>query len=145
MLKVEDFLTKDQEQLIINAIKIAEKNTSGEIRIHIEKSSDKEPMDRALGVFYDLKMNETALKNGVLLYVAVETQQFAIIGDVGIHTKVTDSFWNSTKDIVFTHFAKKEYAKGLELAILEVGEKLKTFFPYQSNDTNELSDEISKG
>ncbi|NQW35684.1 MAG: TPM domain-containing protein [Flavobacteriales bacterium] len=145
MLKVEDFLTKDQEQLIINAIKIAEKNTSGEIRIHIEKSSDKEPMDRALDVFYDLKMNETALKNGVLLYVAVETQQFAIIGDVGIHTKVTDSFWNSTKDIVFTHFAKKEYAKGLELAILEVGEKLKTFFPYQSNDTNELSDEISKG
>ncbi len=128
MLKVEDFLTKDQEQLIINAIKIAEKNTSGEIRIHIEKSSDKEPMDRALDVFYDLKMNETALKNGVLLYVAVETQQFAIIGDVGIHTKVTDSFWNSTKDIVFTHFAKKEYAKGLELAILEVGEKLKTFF-----------------
>lgn len=145
MIKVEDFLTKEQEQTLIDAIKIAEKNTSGEIRVHLEKASDKDPMDRALDVFYDLKMNETALKNGVLLYVAVESQKFAIIGDEGIHNKVTDTFWNSTKDIVFTHFAKKEYAKGLELAILEVGEKLKAFFPYQSDDKNELSDEISKG
>ncbi|WP_456423371.1 TPM domain-containing protein [Lutibacter sp.] len=145
MSKVEDFLTKEQEQTLIKTIKVAEKNTSGEIRVHIEKTSEKPPMDRALEVFHFLKMNETELKNGVLLYVAIESKQFAIIGDEGIHNKVTDSFWDSTKEIVLSHFAKNEFAKGLELGILEVGEKLKNYFPYQSNDTNELSDEISKG
>lgn len=145
MPKVENFLTKEQEQTLIEAIKIAEKDTSGEVRVHIEKTSEKSAMDRALDVFYDLKMNETALRNGVLLYVGTESKQFAIIGDEGIHNKVTDSFWNATKDIVIKHFAKKEFAKGLELAILDVGQKLKTFFPYQSDDKNELSDEISKG
>ncbi|MFK5889813.1 MAG: TPM domain-containing protein [Flavobacteriaceae bacterium] len=145
MSKAEEFLTKEQEQTIIDAIKIAEKDTSGEVRVHIEKSSDKPVMDRALDVFYNLKMNETALRNGVLLYVGTESKQFAIIGDEGIHNKVTDSFWNATKEIVITHFAKQEFTKGLELAILDVGQKLKTFFPYQSDDINELSDEISKG
>lgn len=145
MTKVEEFLTKEQEKTLIEAIKIAEKDTSGEVRVHIEKTSDKPVMDRALDVFHDLKMNETALRNGVLLYVGTESKQFAIIGDEGIHNKVTDSFWNATKEIVITHFAKKEFTKGLELAILDVGQKLKTFFPYQSDDKNELSDEISKG
>jgi len=145
MAEVEEFLTKEQEQTLIKTIKVAEKNTSGEIRVHIEKISEKPPMDRALEVFHFLKMNETELKNGVLLYVAIESKQFAIIGDEGIHKKVTDSFWDSTKEIVLSHFAKNEFAKGLELGILEVGEKLKNYFPYQSNDTNELSDEISKG
>lgn len=145
MPKVEDFLTKEQEQTLIQTIKVAEKNTSGEIRVHIEKTSEKPPMDRALEVFHFLKMNETELKNGVLLYVAIESKQFAIIGDEGIHNKVTSSFWDSTKEIVLSHFARNEFAKGLELGILEVGEKLKNYFPYQSNDTNELSDEISKG
>ncbi|VAW26919.1 FIG014338: Hypothetical protein [hydrothermal vent metagenome] len=145
MPKVEDFLTKEQEQKLIQTIKVAEKNTSGEIRVHIEKISEKPPMDRALEVFHFLKMNETELKNGVLLYVAIESKQFAIIGDEGIHNKVTSSFWDSTKEIVLSNFARNEFAKGLELGILEVGEKLKNYFPYQSNDTNELSDEISKG
>jgi len=145
MAEVEEFLTKEQEQTLIKTIKVAEKNTSGEIRVHIEKISEKPPMDRALEVFHFLKMNETELKNGVLLYVAIESKQFAIIGDEGIHKKVTDSFWDSTKEIVLSHFAKNEFAKGLELGILEVGEKLKNYFPYQPNDTNELSDEISKG
>ncbi len=145
MPKAETFLTKEQEQTLVDAIKVAEKNTSGEIRVHLEKASDVPPMDRALDLFYQLKMNETAQRNGVLIYVAIESNKFAILGDEGIHNKVTDSFWNATKDIVISHFRKKEYTKGLELAILDVGEKLKTYFPYQSDDVNELSDEISKG
>jgi len=145
MPTVEEFLTKEAEKTLIAAIKKAEKNTSGEIRVHIEKSTNKAPIDRALEVFYQLNMQKTAQRNGVLIYVAVESKQFAIIGDEGIHNKVSDSFWNATKDIVISYFAKKEFTKGLELAILDVGEKLKTFFPYQSDDVNELSDEISKG
>jgi len=145
MSKVEDFLTASEEQAIVEAIQVAEKNTSGEIRIHIEKSTDLPPMERALEVFHFLKMDTTALRNGVLFYVAVESKKFAILGDEGINNKVPANFWDSEKELVFSYFKKKEYSKGLELAILEVGKKLKEYFPYQSDDTNELSNEISKG
>ncbi|WP_456376613.1 TPM domain-containing protein [Lutibacter sp.] len=145
MSKIEDFLTVSEEQDIIKAIKAAEKNTSGEIRVHIEKSTDKPPMERALEVFHFLKMDTTKLKNGVLFYIAVESKQFSIIGDEGINNKVPENFWETEKELIFTHFKRGEFSKGIELAIIEVGEKLKDFFPYQSNDTNELSDEISKG
>ena len=145
MTKVNDFLTPLQEKQIIEAIKSAEKNTSGEIRVHIENNTEKPPMERALEVFYLLKMDATNLKNGVLFYIATESKKFAILGDEGINTKVPENFWDTEKELMLSHFSKGEFAKGMELAILEVGKKLKDFFPYQSNDTNELSDEISKG
>lgn len=145
MSKVEGFLTASQEQQIIEAIKTAEKNTSGEIRVHIEKSTNKPPMERALEVFHFLKMDTTKLRNGVLLYIAVESKKFSIIGDEGINCKVPKDFWETEKELVITHFSEGKFSKGIELAIVEVGKKLKEFFPYQSNDTNELSNEISKG
>ena len=145
MSKIEDFLTASQEQRIIEAIKTAEKNTSGEIRVHIEKSTEKPPMERALEVFHFLEMDTTKLRNGVLLYVAVESKKFVILGDEGINNSVPKDFWKAGKEMVLSYFSKGEFAKGIELAIIEVGHKLKDFFPYQSNDTNELSDEISKG
>lgn len=145
MSKVEDFLTADQEKALVEAINIAEKNTSGEIRVHIEKSTDLPPMERALEVFHFLKMDATALRNGVLFYIAVESKKFAILGDEGINNKVPKDFWDSEKELVFSYFKKGEFSKGLELAILEVGKNLKHYFPYQSDDSNELSNEISKG
>ena len=145
MSKVEDFLTETQEQDLIEAIKIAEKNTSGEIRVHIEKSTKIPPMERALEVFYFLKMDRTEQRNGVLFYIAVESKKFAILGDEGINNLVPENFWNTEKELVLSHFKKGEFTTGLELAIKEVGRKLVTFFPYQSNDINELPDEISKG
>ena len=145
MSKIEDFLTAEQEQTIIKAIKVAEKNTSGEIRVHIEKETDKLPLEKALEVFYSLEMDKTEQRNGVLVYIAVESKQFAILGDEGINAKVPDDFWDLEKELMLNHFKKAAYAKGIELAILKVGEKLQEFFPYKSNDTNELSDEISKG
>jgi len=145
MSQVEDFLTAAQEQELIDAIKISEKNTSGEIRVHLEDNTDKPPLDRALEVFYSLKMDATELRNGVLIYVAVKSKKFAILGDEGINNKVPENFWHSEKELMLSHFKKGEFSKGIELAIIEVGEKLKEFFPYESNDTNELSDEISKG
>jgi uncharacterized membrane protein len=145
MSKIENFLTIEQEQAIIKAIEIAEKNTSGEIRVHIENNTNLPPLDRALEVFHLLEMDKTELRNGVLFYVAVESKKFAILGDEGIHTKVTENFWDAEKALMLSYFKKEEFSKGLELAIIEVGNKLKEFFPYQSNDTNELSNEISKG
>ncbi len=145
MSKVEEFLTEVQEQNLIKAIKIAEKNTSGEIRVHIEKTTKIPPMERAQEVFYHLKMDKTAQRNGVLFYIAVESKKFAILGDQGINDLVPEDFWDTEKEQVLSHFKKGEFTKGLELAIIEVGRKLVTFFPYQSNDINELPDEISKG
>jgi uncharacterized membrane protein len=145
MSKVEDFLTAKQEQALIETIKISEKNTSGEIRIHIEKATEKSPMDRALEVFYLLEMDKTKLRNGILIYVAVESKKIAIIGDEGINRLVPKNFWDDELELMLTNFKKYDFTKGLELAIIEIGEKLKEFFPYQKNDSNELSDEISKG
>ena len=145
MSKIEDFLTTEQEQAIIKAIEIAEKNTSGEIRVHIENNTNLPPLERALEVFHMLEMDKTELRNGVLFYVATESKKFAILGDEGIHTKVTENFWDAEKALMLSYFKTAEFSKGLELAIIEVGNKLKEFFPYQSNDTNELSNEISKG
>ena len=145
MTKIEEFLSEADERSLIDAIKAAEKNTSGEIRVHIEKKANKAVFERALEVFYLLKMDETNLRNGVLIYVATEEQQFAILGDEGIDEKVPKNFWNDEKELITSYFKNQEHGKGLELAIAEVGLKLKEFFPYEADDANELSDEISKG
>ncbi len=145
MSKVEDFLTYEEEQSIIKAIQKAEKNTSGEIRVHIEYQTDKKVMDRAMEVFYSLKMDKTKLRNGVLLYIAVESKLFAILGDEGIYKKVPNNFWEKENQMVLSHFLEKKYAKGLSKAIENIGKNLKAYFPYKKDDSNELSDEISKG
>jgi|TARA_B110000967_G_scaffold210026_1_gene269668 uncharacterized membrane protein len=145
MSKVEAFLNKKEEEEIISAIQIAEKKTSGEIRVHIEASSEKDHYERALEVFYLLKMETTKNANGVLLYVAVDDKKFVICGDEGINKVVPADFWNSTKDSIQNHFKKGDFKQGIVDGILTAGKELKIHFPYQSDDTNELSNEVSKG
>ncbi len=145
MSKVEDFLTKEEEQAIVEAIRMAEKETSGEIRVHIEKTTSKAPYDRALEVFHELGMDATELQNGVLFYFAVADKTFAICGDKGINDKVVTDFWNSTKDKMVAEFKSGNFKQGIVDGILSAGEQLKKYFPYQDGDTNELSNEISKG
>ena len=145
MSKVEDFLTKAEEQEIVKAIGKAEKNTSGEIRVHIEKEISVAAIDRAMEVFRNLNMENTQERNGVIIYVAVKSKQFAIYGDKGINEKVGDDFWNSTKDAMANHFKEGNFKQGLIDGVLNAGEQLKTHFPYEDNDINELSNEISKG
>ena len=129
----------------MEAIRLAEKNTSGEIRVHIEQTTSKVPFDRALEVFYELKMNETQLQNGVLIYLAVADKQFVICGDKGINEVVAPDFWESTKEIMAAQFKQGNFKQGLIDGITQAGEQLKTYFPWQIDDTNELSNEISKG
>ena len=145
MSKVEDFLTKAEEQEIVEAIGKAEKDTSGEIRVHIEKENTIAPLDRAMEVFHNLQMENTQERNGVIIYVAVKSKHFAIYGDKGINEKVGIDFWDSTKEIMQNHFKNGNFKQGLIDGILKAGEQLKTHFPFQDNDTNELSNEISKG
>ena len=144
MSKTEDFLSKTDEQEIVQAIVEAEKNTSGEIRVHIEEHSEKKPLDRAQEVFFELNMNETQDRNGVLFYICVSDKKFAIIGDKGINDAVESDFWDGTKDTVIANFKEGNFKKGLVEGILKAGQQLKHYFPYQSDDTNELSNEISR-
>lgn len=146
MKQITEYISKDDEQEIVEAIKAGEKQTSGEIRLHIEMTCPiDEPYDRALGVFEELEMHKTDLQNGILIYVALEDHQLVLCGDKGINEKVGQGFWDSTVELMTTHFKKSEYKEGLVKGIAEVGQKLKEYFPYQSDDTNELSDDISKG
>ncbi len=132
---------KDQEK-IKNSIEWAEKATSGEIRVCLEKHCKDDPYERAIKCFYDLEMNNTKLKNGVLVYLAIEDHKLAIIGDEGINKLVPDNFWVSTKDLMINYFKTGDYAEGISVGIIEAGKQLKKFFPYDSDDVNELSDDI---
>lgn len=139
------FLSKEEQQQIIQAIQAAEKETSGEIRLHIEAKCKGDPLERAKEVFAKLKMHQTALRNGVIVYLAVQDRKFAIWGDKGINEKVGQDFWHDVKDLMAEHFKKNEFATGLIKGIALIGQKLKEFFPYQKDDVNELPDDISFG
>lgn len=140
------FLTKQQEKTIIEAIQQAEESTSGEVRVHIEnRCKSKDPVDRAKEVFAKLGMHKTALKNGVIIYVAVKDHKLAIWGDEGIHTTVGQSFWEDEIELMKKYFIADDFETGLRDAILMVGEKLREFFPYHSDDINELKDDLSYG
>jgi uncharacterized membrane protein len=145
MSKVEDFLTKEEEQAIVEAIRVAEKNTSGEIRVHIEKTTSIDSYERAMEVFHLLKIDETQLKNGVLIYLAVKDKNFVICGDKGINDLVPKDFWVTTKDVMASHFKNGNFKQGLVDGITKAGEQLQKYFPFEEDDTNELSNEISKG
>lgn len=145
MSKVEDFLTTEEEGAIVEAIRMAEKETSGEIRVHIEKMTSKVPFDRALEVFHELGMDATELKNGVLIYLAVDDHKFVICGDKGINDVVPEDFWDCTKETMAAQFKTGNFKQGLIDGITRAGEKLQQYFPYEHDDTNELSNEISKG
>lgn len=145
MPDLTEFLTPADEEAIIAAIQQAEKNTSGEIRLHIEKHTEKPPLERAQEVFYVLGMQATAARNGVLFYVGVESRSFAIIGDEGIDKAVESDFWDCTKDAVLNHFKENRFKQGLVEGILMAGDRLKKYFPFTDDDKNELPDTISKG
>ena len=139
------FLTENDEQEIVAAIALAEKQTSGEIRVHIEETSSKLPYERAKEVFEMLGMHQTALKNGVLFYVCIQNKNFAILGDKGINEKVASNFWDTTKDVVLENFKMGKFKEGLVAGITRAGGQLRSHFPYdEANDSNELSNEISK-
>jgi uncharacterized membrane protein len=145
MSLAQKFLSDSEQLEVVNAIKEAEKSSSGEIRLHIEDACKEDLMDHASFIFEKLNMHKTDLRNGVLFYVSIEPHGFAILGDAGINQKVPDSFWDEIKNEVIQSFKLGQYAKGLSQGILQAGEQLKKYFPYQSNDVNELTDDISFG
>lgn len=139
------FFSKEEEAVIVEAIRKAELATSGEVRVHVEVGAEAPAVSVAKRVFHHLGMHETADRNGVLILLAVDRREFAIIGDEGIDKVIPAGFWDSARDIMQRHFKEGEFTQGIELAIGEVGTQLKSYFPYQEGDVNELPDEISYG
>lgn len=139
------YFTKEQQQQITDSIRQAELDTSGEIRVRIERLCKEDVLDHAAWLFHQLEMDKTAQRNGVLIYLAIESHKFAIIGDRGINAVVPADFWESVKEIMRTQFAQGKFADGISQAVLEAGKLLKQHFPYQHDDSNELPDDISFG
>ena len=136
-------LNREEDRRVVEAIKQAELNTSGEIKVHIENFCRGSVEKRSLVVFKRLRLNKTSLRNGVLIYLSVMDRRFAILGDEGINNVVEDGFWNDVKDLMQSHFKEGRFVEGLEQGIQRCGEKLKTYFPHQSDKINEIPDEIS--
>jgi len=139
----KNFFTPEQQEDIKQAILNAELNTSGEIKVHIQKKCKGDILDRAANIFKTIGIDNTIAKNGVLFYVAIENRSFAIIGDSGINAVVPTDFWESTKKLMINHFREGRFTEGLVAGIEKAGEQLKKHFPYQKDDINEISDDIS--
>lgn len=133
-------------QRIEKAITQAEMKTSGEIRVYVEEKCQGETLDRAAEVFEKLEMHKTALRNGVLFYLATKDKKFAILGDGGINTKVGKDFWNEIKSTMLEFLKNGDLNSSLETGINMAGDALSNHFPYDAlTDKNELSNEIVKG
>ena len=135
--------SKDQQQQVKAAIEKAELQTSCEIRVFVEDFSKIDVLDRAAFQFKKLAMHQTALRNGVLIYLATEDKKFAIIGDAGINQHTGNEFWDSVKELMLTEFKKEDLTNGLIIGIAAIAEKVKLFFPYEMGDKNEISNEIA--
>lgn len=147
LFKKKRLLSVEDEQLVVTAIRAAEKYTSGEVRVYVESHCRfVDPVDRAIEVFFGLKMEKTDDHNGVLIYVALKDRQLAVYGDEGIHARVGKEFWQNAVKEMLSHFNKDNHVKGICETIATIGETLHKEFPYQPNDDkNELPDEIVFG
>lgn len=147
LFKKPEFLSPSEREKILEAIKVAEQRTSGEVRVFIEsRCRFVNPLDRAAELFWNLKMDQTAEHNGVLVYVAVKDHQMAILGDEGIHKKVGNEFWSLEVDKMRMHFQQDHYMDAIVNVVNDIGEALHTHFPFaRDTDKNELPDDIVFG
>ena len=145
--KKKEFFSEQEKQQLVSAIQNAEQQTSGEVRIFVEsKCKYVDALDRAQEIFIKLKMNETELRNGTLIYVAVKDRQAAVYGDQGIHQKVGEQYWKETVAKMLLLFRTQRLTDGICQGIHDLGQALKLYFPYNSDtDKNELPDEIVFG
>lgn len=143
----KDFFSADENARIVEAIRNAERSTSGEVRVYIEsRCRFVDPLDRAAEIFWTLKMDHTVHHNSVLLYVAMKDHQFAIFADKGIHEKLGNEFWQSEVSQMSRHFRENHYTDALVLVINDIGAALNKHFPYDPGaDKNELPDDIVFG
>jgi uncharacterized membrane protein len=140
----KNFFNPEEQERITGEIRKAEEKTSGEIRVHLDCCARESVLDKARKIFERLGMTRTEQRNGVLIYLATENRKFAILGDEGIHRVVPENYWEDVKDKMQAEFQKGRFLEGICLGVREIGEKLKTHFPIEEDDRNELSNGISE-
>jgi uncharacterized membrane protein len=147
LFRKKQFFSENEKKRIVEAVRDAEKRTSGEVRVFIEsRCRYMDALDRAAEIFFTLKMDKTVDRNGVLLYIALKDRQLAVFGDEGIHRKVGTEYWNKEVALLISNFNKENYSEGIRQCVKDIGEALHTHFPYNSNtDKNELPDDILFG
>jgi uncharacterized membrane protein len=142
-MKTKEFLNRLQHDEIVDAIRKAEKTTSGEIRVFISRHEPEDPVKAAQAEFTRLKMDKTPEKNGVLIYVAPRAHKFAVIGDAGVHERCGDEFWTRVAAEMTGHFKQGGFTEGILHGIKKAGELLAQHFPRKAGDRNKLPDEIA--
>ncbi|WP_069133419.1 TPM domain-containing protein [Rhodohalobacter halophilus] len=142
-MPAREFLSEEDEQKIVAAIEKAEKNTTGEIRVHLEFKCKGDPLERAKILFHELEMDQTEARNGVILYIASDDKKVAIYGDEGISSQVDDDFWQKEIDRLITAFKQEKFDEGIEIVVGDIGERLKSYFPGTKSNRDELDNEIS--
>lgn len=144
-MRVDQIFTEEESDNIVAAIGVVEAQSSAEVRVHIESTCSGDPLQQAVKVFYNLKMQNTADRNGVLIYVALKSKKCAIVGDTGINEVVERDFWDKCTEKMIQCFKEGNYADGIITALKMSSERLSAHFPRSKDDVNELSDEISFG
>ncbi|HEX7878202.1 MAG TPA: TPM domain-containing protein [Candidatus Eisenbacteria bacterium] len=139
------FLSQPEAARVVDAIKAAEKGTTGEIRVRIARKCGRPPLEAAQITFHALRMDQTAQRNGVLLYLSLVDREFAVFGDEGIDRHIGCDGWNAIRDRLADRFKKDQFADGLAEAITDIGKTLAKHFPGKAGDRNELSDDLSLG
>ena len=143
-MKTKHFINKLSDEKIVGAIRAAERETSGEIRVFVSHKIIADPVAAAQEHFVKLKMNRTRERNGVLIFVAPESHNFAIIGDAAVHAKCGESFWSQVAAEMTEHFKRSAWTDGVVHAIRKAGDLLTQHFPHRGGDSNELSDKIER-
>ncbi len=144
--KAEDYFTLHEKQIIAAAIQQAELQTSGEVRVFVEsKCTYVNAIDRAKELFDRLDMHKTAEKNAVIVYVALKHKQVAIYADEGIYKKTGINFWNIELKEMIYHFKNEHIVDGITKVVEHIGEALKSHFPFQKDDVNELPNDVVFG
>jgi uncharacterized membrane protein len=142
---VRRLLSPADLEAVARTVAEAEAATSGEIRVHLDARCPGDPMARAIERFERLGMHRTALRNGVLVYLAIEDRKLAVIGDAGVHARVGPAYWAELTAALVAHLGAGRPGEGLVAAVREVGATLRRHFPRTPDDRNELSDEVSLG
>ncbi len=141
---MKSLLGPSDHDRIVAAIAEAETKSSGQIRVHLHHRSVQDPIESGKKVFEKLGMTATAEKNGVLIFVAPKSKNFAILGDSGIHEKCGDDFWSDAAALMAEHFRRGDFAGGIVATVGKLGDALAAHFPRGDGSVNELPDEVDE-
>ena len=131
---------------IKDAIRQAEKRTSGEIRVSVSPLFWGDVRKTAEKAFVRMGMTATKERNAVLFFVVPARRKFVVLGDRALHEKVGQNFWHHLVQVVSEKFVEGDFTSGLVGGIAAVGEQLAAHFPFDAaRDANELPDEVDYG